>query len=294
MHIIDRLIVPATFVIALLVVLAMTVSWVARPVTPVTLRVTMGPRGGIYPDKVYGLRFTTFNTLSGHVVKQWAPGASRCVPVVITNSRLTFMAQRQACILYDGSFELPFVFPGYDDYIVFITFHPLLGAPETHRFTEPLDYCAYMPANETRHACVAPPALLRGQEVVRSHTVQRLTVVLGAPAQALTAGQPGQVTIVFLRDGRVVPDVQPVRGTVAGDAVAVSMDTMNVVSLHATPGQVARGHVRGGAVSFSGQFNQPGIYRLFAAFRYHNRPLTTSFVIDVNPQPPPTPIPTPD
>ena len=293
MRIIDRLIVPATFIIALLIVLAMTVSWVARPVTPVTLRVTMGP-AGVHPDKVYGLRFTTFNTLSGHVVKQWAPEASRCVPVVITNSRLTYLAQRQACILYDGSFKVPFAFPGYDDYILFITFHPLRGAAETHRFVESLDYCTYMPPGEKRHLCIPPPALLRGQEVERSHTVQGLTVVLGAPAQALTAGQPTQITFVFLRDGRAVLDLQPVRGTLAGDAVAVSMDTMNMTPLRADAGEVVRGHVRGGAVSFSGQFSQPGIYRVFAAFRYHNRPLRTSFVVDVNPQPAPTPLPTPD
>jgi hypothetical protein len=275
------------------VVLAVTVSWVPRPVTPVTLRLKMGP-AGIHPDKVYGLRFTTFNNLSGHVVKQWAPDASRCVPVVITNSRLTYIAQRQACILYDGSFKLPYAFPGYDDYILFITFHPLLGAPETHRFTIPLDYCAFMTPDQLRHTCIAPRALLRGQEAVRSHIVDGLTVVLGAPAHAITAGSPTQVSFVFLRRGRAVPDLQPISSDVAGDAVAVSMDTMYVALLRAAPNQVTKGHISGGAVSFTAQFSQPGIYRIFATFRYRQRPLHTSFVVDVNPQPAPTPIPTPD
>lgn len=293
MRSVDRFVVPVTFVAALVAVLAVTVSWVVRPVTPVTLRVTMGP-AGLRPDKVFGLRFTTFNRLSGHVVKQWAPDSKHCTPVTITNSRLTYIDQRSACILYDGSFKLPYRFPRFDDYIVFITLHPLLGPAQTYRFPVSLDYCTVMPPRQRRRVCVAPPAQLRGQEATRSIVKHGLTITLGAPAHALIAGEPAELAFLFTQGGRAVPDLQPLRGGLPGQAVAVSMDTTNVVLLQPDANQIAKGYVKGGAVSFAGQFKQPGIYRVFTTFRYRSHALRTSFVIDVDPQPQPTPRPTPD
>jgi hypothetical protein len=62
------------------------------------------------------------------------------------------------------------------------------------------------------------------------------------------------------------------------------MDTQHFTHLTPDAGQVAGGHVKSGAVSFTGWFGRPGIYRVFGAFRYHHRLLRTSFVIDVNPK----------
>jgi hypothetical protein len=117
---------------------------------------------------------------------------------------------------------------------------------------------------------------------VRSHTVRGLTVVLGAPAHAARTGEPLAVSFVFLRRGRAVLDLEPMGGA-PGQAIAISMDTQSLMHLQPDPGQVTHGHVMGGAVSFSGRFVHPSIYRVFGTFRYRGRPLRTSFVIDVNP-----------
>jgi hypothetical protein len=95
-------------------------------------------------------------------------------------------------------------------------------------------------------------------------------------------GEPVTVSFVVLRRGRAVLDLEPIRGT-PGQAVAISMDTQALTRLQPDPGQVAHGRVMGGAVSFSGRFVHPSIYRIFGTFRYRGRPLRTSFVIDVNP-----------
>src|SRR5438067_9331301 len=98
MHTVDKLIVPATFVFALLAVLSITVSWVPHPVPPLQVRLTLGPPG-IVPHRVYGLRITPRNALSGHVLTRFVPSQRRCVDVILTDTTLTYRDQARACRL---------------------------------------------------------------------------------------------------------------------------------------------------------------------------------------------------
>jgi hypothetical protein len=155
------------------------------------------------------------------------------------------------------------------------------GQPRAYRLVLPLDRCT-LQAHGRQANCPPHPARLRGLELVRSHTVRGITVVLGAPAHAIMTGEPVAVSFVFLRRGRAVLDLEPMGGA-PGQAIAISMDTQSLTRLQPDPGQVAQGRVMGGAVTFSGWFVKPSIYRVFGTFRYRRRPLRTSFVIDVNP-----------
>lgn len=166
--------------------------------------------------------------------------------------------------------------------------HPVGGFAYVYRRWFPLDLCWLRRGQHWHGVCRPRPPHLRGREVVRSHNADGLTVVLGAPAHAVQAGQSVQVSFVLLRGNSVVPDLEPIDGE-PGQAIAISMDTQHFTRLHPDPGQLANGHVKGGAVSFSGMFNSPSIYRVFATFRYHRHPLRANFVVDVNPQPTPTP-----
>ena len=286
MRTIDQLIVPVTFVVALLAVLTVTVSWVRHPVPPLQVRVTMGPPR-IVPRHVYGLRFTPRNALSGHVLTRLEPPQRHCVDVTITDISLTYFDQARACRLKDGSYKLPYRFPRFDDYVLFVEMQPVGGQPKAYRLALPLDRCT-LRAHGLRARCPAHPAHLRGLEVVRSLTVRGITVVLGAPAHAVMTGEPAEISFVFLRRGRAVLDLEPINGE-PGRAIAISMDTQSFARLYPDPWQVARGRVTGGAVSFTGRFVRPGIYRVFGTFRYRGHPLRTGFVVDVNPQPTPTP-----
>src|SRR5947209_20569526 len=100
MRTVDTLIVPATFVIALVVVLSVTVSWVPHPVPPLPIQVTMAPPGivpRIVPHRVYALRLTPRNALTGHVPTQVVSSQRRCVDVTITDTPLTSFDPALAC-----------------------------------------------------------------------------------------------------------------------------------------------------------------------------------------------------
>lgn len=283
----DRLIVPGTFLVALAAVLLVTISWVPHPVQLIGLRVQVGPPG-VVPRHLYGLRFTPRNPLSGHILTSLVPSQRPCVDVTVTNQSLTYIDQLKPCRLKDGSYMTPYRFPRVDDYIIFVEMHPVGGLDDTWRQWFPLDLCWLRRDQHWHGYCPPHPALLRGLEVVRSHTVDGLTVVLGAPAHAVRIEQNVQVSFLFLRHGHAVTDLEPIGGE-PGRAVAISMDTQHFTHLHPDSGQVAGGYVKGGAVSFSGWFGRPSIYRVFGFFEYHGHPLQTSFVIDVNPAPTPTP-----
>jgi hypothetical protein len=282
----DTLIVPATFVSALVAVLSVTVSWVPRPVLPLQVQVTVGP-SGILPHRVYTLRLTPRNAFTGQVLTRVVPAQRRCVDVTMTDTTLTYFDPARACRLKDGSYGLPYRFPRFDDYVLFVALQPVGRLPTAYRLVLPLDRCT-LQAHGLHSSCPPNPARLRGLEIVRSHTVRGITVVLGAPAHAAMTGEPVVVSFVFLRRGRAVLDLEPA-GDEPGQAIAISMDTQALTRLQPDPGQVVHGRVMGGAVSFSGWFVHPSIYRVFGTFRYRGRPLRTSFVIDVNPRPTPTP-----
>jgi hypothetical protein len=240
----------------------------------------MGPPG-IVPQRVYTLRFTPGNALTGHVLTQVVPSQRRCLDVTLTDTTLTYFDLARACRRKDGSYVLPYRFPRFDDYVLFVAVQPGGGPPIAYRLVLPLDRCTVQAHGRQRN-CPPRPARLRGLELVRSHTVRGLTVVLGAPAHAAMAGEPVTVSFVVVRRGRAVLDLEPIGGA-PGQAIAISMDTQALTRLQPDPGQVAHGRVTGGAISFSGQFVHPSIYRVFGTFRYRGRPLRTSFVIDVNP-----------
>jgi hypothetical protein len=201
--------------------------------------------------------------------------------VILTDTTLTYVDSARACRRKDGSYALPYRFPRFDDYVLFVAVQPM-----AYRLVLPLDRCT-LQAHGRQRTCPPQPARLRGLELVRSHTVRGLTVVLGAPAHAAMTGEPVAVSFVFLHRGRAALDLEPIGGA-PGQAIAISMDTHALTRLQPDPGQVAHGRVIGGAVSFSGRFVHPSIYRVFGTFRYRGRPLRTSFVIDVNPRPTPT------
>ncbi len=279
----DRLVVPITFLVALLIALASTISWAARPPTPLTMSITMGPPlRQIGPGHAVGLRFTPRNTSTGHTLRAMVAGEQPCVGVTVSNTSLTYLDQRLACRLQDGSYKLPYTFPAYDTYLVYIAMQPVGGLTDTERI--PVSLCA--PAHPT--VCQAAPPLLRRTEGLHTVPIRGLNmnVLLAAPQRAVVTGQPVQVSLLFLRHGHVIPDVEP--GNLP-DAVAISLDTLHIVHLRADPGQIAHGYLSGGALSFTGQFDTPSIYRVFTTARYHRRPVHANFTIDVNPAPTPTP-----
>jgi len=279
----DRFVVPITFVVALLVALASTISWAARPPTPLTMYITMGPPlRQIEPGHAVGLRFTPRNTLSGHTLRAMVADEQPCVGVTISNTSLTYLDQQPACRLKDGSYKLPYTFPAYDNYLLYITMQPVGGLTATERIPVPL--CP--PGNPI--FCQSTPALLRGTEGLHTIPIRGLNmnVLLAAPQRAVVTGQAMPVSLLFLRHGHIIPDVEPGDPL---DAVAISLDTLHIVHLRADPGQIVHGYLSGGALSFTGQFDTPSIYRVFTAARYHRQPVRANFTIDVNPAPTPTP-----
>ncbi len=279
----DRFVVPITFLAALLVALASALSLKERPPSQLTMYITMGPPlRQIGPGHAVGLRFTPHNAFSGHTLHAMVADEQPCVGVTVTNTSLTYLDQQPACRLKDGSYKLPYTFPAYDNYLVYITMQPVDGLTDTERIPVPL--CA--PANPM--FCQAARTLLRGTEDVHTVPIRGLNmnVLLAAPQRAVGAGQPVQVSLLFLRHGHIIPDVEPGDPP---DAVAISLDTLHIVHLRADPGQIAHGYLSGGALSFTGQFDTPSIYRVFTTARYHRQPVHANFTIDVNPAPTPAP-----
>jgi len=292
MNKVDSFIVPGTFFLALLAVLAVTVSWIPRPPDQLHMKVTMGPLT-VVPNHYYGLRFTPRNVLSAHTVMRMQPAQGPCLDITITDTTLTYLDRTTACRYRDahgredGSYKVRYSFPGEDDYVVFVEIRAMDDPNTFYRIPLPLDRCALRYGRD--HECPTRSANLRGQEAARSQNLDGLTVVLGAPAHTVTTGAPSTISLVFLRHNRPVLDLEPI-GRSPGDAVAVSMDTSHFVHLRPDARQIAHGHIADGALSFTGQFDQPSIYRVFATVGYHRRLLHTSFVVDVNPAPTPTPV----
>lgn len=286
---VDRLIVPVTFVIAILAVLLVTVSWVPHPIQLIGLRVDVGPPG-IVPGRRYGLSFTPRNPLSGHILTKMVPSQRHCVDVTITNDSLTYIDMRKACRSKGYSYGLTYRFPRIDDYIMYVEMHNVGGWAHAERKPLPLDLCWLRRGQQWYGVCPSHFPQLRGRETVRSMTVGDLTIVLGAPAHAVHTEEYVPFSFVFLRDGKAISDLQPLGG-LPGKAVAISMDTLHFTRLAPDPGQIVGGHVANGAVSFTAWFGRPSIYKVFATFRYQGRPLKTSFVVDVNPKPKATPTP---
>ena len=283
----DTLIVPATFLCALVVVLAATVSWVSHP-TFINVEVSLGPPR-MAPRHTYGLSFTPRNAVSGHILTRMDPAQPRCVDVTITDSSLTYLDARKACRTRAGSYRMVYRFPRPDDYVLFIELHPQGTVAAAYRKTIAMSPCARQRGRDgTIGHCVSPAAQLRGKEIVRTHSVGGLTVVLGAPAHAVQTEETVQASLVFIHNGRAATGLRPL-GAAPGQLVAVSMDTLHMTRFQADPGQVVDGHIKSGAIAFHALFDHPGIYRLFATFRQRRRTLHTSFVIDVNPRPKPTP-----
>src|ERR671935_1012369 len=155
MRTVDALIVPATFVSALVAVLCVTVSWVPHPVPPLQVQVTMGPPG-IVPHRVYTLRFTPRNALTGHVLTRLVPSQRRCVDVTMTDTTLTYFDPARACRLKDGSYGLPYRFPRFDDYVLFVAVQPVGGLPTDYRLVLPLYRCT-LQAHRRRRSCAPHP-----------------------------------------------------------------------------------------------------------------------------------------
>ena len=275
--------VPATFLIALVAVLAMTVSWVPHPVQPTRMVVDLGP-GGLVPGRSYGLSFTPRNSISGHILTRMVPDHGPCADVTVTDIGLTFFDRLKACRVDNGSYKTVYTFPAADDYVLFVELHPVGGIAQTARVVRLLDKCSLY----GRPPCPPRAPALRGQEVVRSHTADGLTVVLGAPVAAISAGEYMQISCVFLRGGRAVTGIQTTGGP-PGAAAAISSDTRYFTRLDPVPTPAGGTQNVTGAVTFSGRFDTPAIYRLFGLFRYRGHPIKTSFTIDVNPAPSPTP-----
>lgn len=283
---IDKIIVPATFVIALVGTLAATASWVRRPIPEIGLRVGLGPPG-IVPHRTYGLRFTPRNPLSGHILTMLVPSQRRCVDVTIVNESLTYVQPLKACRLSSGAYGVNYRFPRLDDYVIFVEMHPVGGRAHAFRIAFRQDLCWLRRGQNWHGTCRRHPAVLRGLESIRSKTYGDLTVIMSTPSRALHAGTPEQLTFLFLRHGRVVTDMNTVYGQ-AGLAMAISHDTQHFTRLTPESGQVAQGHVAG-SITFTATFNEPSIYRVFGAFRYGNKALRTDFVVDVDPPPTATP-----
>ncbi len=290
---IDRYIVPGTVVAAMLAMFFVTNAWIKRPADVLQWKVTMGPPNITTPGHAYGLRFTPRNILSGHVItgltqlsssRSCAPRL-QCVDVTVTDTALTYFKRLTAYRRTDGSYELPFVFPRDDDYVIFVEMKPRVGDYQAKRLPDigalRLGRCG---ANVTSGgACTATGARLRGQETVRGQSVDGLTVVLGAPVRAIESGSPARVGLIFLRGSSTARDIAPLTGT-DGDALAISMDTYHFVRLH-----VDRNRGTNGVVTYTGTFDMPGIYRLWAPASSYRHRIQTSFVVDVNPAPTPTP-----
>lgn len=283
---IDRFIVPAAFLIALVGTLAFTATWVRRPVPEIGLTVKLGPPG-IVPHRTYGLRFIPRNPLSGHILTMLVPSQRRCVDVTIVNESLTYVQPLKACRLSSGAYGVNYRFPHVDDYVIFVEMHPVGGRAHAFRIAFRQDLCWLRRGQHWRGVCRRHPAKLRGLESLRSKTFGDLTVVLSTPTRALHTGTPTPLTFLFLRHGHIVTDLDPDYGQ-AGLALAISHDTQHFTRLTPDSGQVAQGHVAG-SITFTATFNDPSIYRIFGAFRYHNKPLRTNFVVDVDPQPTATP-----
>jgi len=280
---VDRFIVPGTVVAAMLAMFFVTNTWIRRPVDILQWKVTMGPLNISRPRHIYGLRFTPRNSLSGHALKSLVPLTGNCPPrhnpcvdVTIVNRSLTYLHRAKAFRLPDGSYRLPYAFPQADDYVLFVEMQPRDGPYQAYREIVNLSHCR-------ARNCPAGRAILRGQEAVRSQYVDGLTVVLGAPVGAVDSGQPARATLIYLRGGRTALGVPP-PNSMDGDAVAVSMDTYHFVRL-----RVDRARSGKGIVTYTGEFDAPSIYRLWAPVPASHLRAQASFVIDVNPAPTPTP-----
>jgi len=280
---VDRFIVPGTVVAAMLAMFLITNTWIRRPVDILQWKVTMGPLNISRPRHRYGLRFTPRNSLSGHALKSLVsltgacpPRHNPCVDVTIVNRSLTYLHRGKAYRLPDGSYRLPYAFPQADDYVLFVEMQPRGGPYQAYRETVNLSRCR-------SRSCPSRRATLRGREAVRSQYVDGLTVVLGAPAGAVDSGQPAQVALIYLRGGHTALDSAP-RGDADGDAVAVSMDTYHFVRLH-----IDKAHSGKGVTAYTGEFDAPSIYQLWAPVPASHGRAQASFVVDVNPAPTPTP-----
>ncbi len=283
----ESLIVPLAFGLAMLFALIFTVSWVPHPVQIIVARVSVGPPG-VVPHRTYGLRFTVRNRLSGHILPTMVPSQQRCVDVTIANQSLTYVDMTKACRTTPGTYGLDYAFPNAEDYIIYVEVHPAGGNEQVERLWYPLDVCWLRRYQNWYGVCPRYPAQLRGLESQRSVSAGDVEVLLGAPPRAALVEQQVPITFIFLHDGKTIRDLEPVGGQ-PGRAVAISADTLHLTPLRPDPGQVVNGHVTGGTVTFTAWFGRPSIYRIVGDFRYHNKPLRASFVVDVNPLPTPTP-----
>lgn len=280
----DRYVVPIVFVAALLAALSVTVQWIPRSIPPLRLRVTMGPSDINRLNKSYGLRFTPHNAISNRTVMSMIPSERRCIDVAITNSALTYLDQEPACRLPDGSYKLSYIFKNPHHYVIFAALRPADGVTAVGRFPVLLSDCE----RRRKSGCHAPLPLLRGLETIHTRVIDGLTIVFTSSSTTVETGRPVQLTFSFLRNGRAVQTVEP---HAPYSAVAVALDTFHLEWLKPLDGQLVKGRLASGSMTVSGVFDLPSIYRVFVDVRYKGRPLKTSFVVDVDPAPKPTPNP---
>lgn len=213
-------------------------------------------------DRRTDLRFTVVKESSGAPLKAYEKDHGKELHLILASRDLTTYRHLHPVRAADGTWSVPAKLPKAGDYRLFADFRPEHAGEKVTLGADLAVTGPYTP--QKLPPATATAAAGDGYEV-------RLS---GTPAP----GEPRELTLRVLRDGKPVTDLQPHLGAY-GHLVALRAG--DLAHLHVHPnGEPGDGSTRPGpAVSFTATAPSAGAYRLFLDFRHEGKVRTAAFTV---------------
>lgn len=220
---------------------------IAAPMPGRTVRLTLTPRRS-----------------DGSPITELEVVHTRKLHLIVVGEDLNFFDHVHPAPQPDGSLRLEYRFPTAGAYVLFADLTPQGDRNQVFR----LPVAVSGPAPQHRPLIETPaPAIVR-----REYRV----ALLPAPSP-IRAGEETSLTFTISQNATPVTDIEPYLGA-GGHCVVVSEDSQ--AYLHSHPLETS-GSRFGPRITFHTLFPHPGLYKIWAQFQHHGRPLIFDFVVRV-------------
>ncbi len=208
----------------------------------------------------------------GSIVRDLAIVHTKKLHLIIASSDLSYFDHVHPELQPDGSLILDYAFPHAGDYLLYADLTPTGDRNQVFR----------LPVNVMGDA---PPAQPLIPTPAQAKTFGDYRVALAMTPDTPHKNDETQLTFTVSQHGVPVSDLAPYLGA-GGHCVILSEDTQGY--LHSHPAEMGSMDMSGAktaygpSVTFHTLFPRPGLYKIWAQFQHHGKPLTADFVVRVD------------
>jgi len=213
----------------------------------------------------------------GSIVRDLAVVHTKKLHLIIASGDLSYFDHVHPALQHDGSLILDYVFPQAGDYLLYADLTP--AGDRNQVFRLPVHIMGEAPAAQP---LISTPA--------QAKTFGDYRVSLAMTPNPPRKNDETQLTFTVSQHGVPVSDLESFLGA-GGHCVILSEDTLGY--LHSHPAEMGGTQMGssgmsdaktayGPSVTFHTLFPRPGLYKIWAQFQHHGKPLTTDFVVRVD------------